>query len=165
MTGAALHGESARRQRFLNEGFDLRTQAGLAVGEESESFDGSTSHHIGWVVVERDEQPDGAQAMSAGLRDAGNDQTKVGARSPVVACTFAEEAQQAFGVWGEELRLLLSDTANGVGGAMAQPGIDGKESTQQGLEQLGMGEDLHGVVLRVRETPSRSVEFQQDFSC
>lgn len=65
IASAALHGERAGNQGFVYEGFDLRTKAGLAIGEQAEAFDSCASHNIRWIVVERHEQPGGAQAMGA----------------------------------------------------------------------------------------------------
>lgn len=118
VAGTALHGEGAGGERFLEQRVDLGAEAGFAVGEQAESFNRGAANDVGWIVVERHEQAGGAQSLRARARDAGDDESKVGAGAPVVTCLFrpdlAEESKQAVGVWGEEFGLLFSDTAGGV---------------------------------------------------
>ena len=102
IAGAALHGEGAGGQRFFEQRLDLGAQAGLAVGEQAESFDCGTADDVGWIVIKRHEEAGSAQALGARVRDAGNDESEVGAGAPVVACLFrsdlAEESEQSVSV-------------------------------------------------------------------
>ena len=119
-----MHGEGAGGQRFFEQRLDLGAQAGLAVGEQAESFDRGAADDIGWIVIERHEQAGGAQALGARVRDAGDDESEMGAGAPVVVSlfrgAFAEETEQPFGVRGEQLGLLFGDAAGSVGGVMAE---------------------------------------------
>jgi len=115
-----LHSERAGRQGLFEEGFDLSTQTGFAIGEKSETFDRGAADDVGWIVVERPEQAGGAHSVGARLRDAGDDQSQMGARSPIVIRAFAEEAEQAIGLRSEQLGLFLRDATGCVGGVVAQ---------------------------------------------
>jgi hypothetical protein len=101
MAGAALHGNRASRQGLFKEGFDLRAQAGFAMGEKAEAFNSGAADDIGWIVVQRLKQAGGAYSMGTRLGDARDDQSQVGARSPIVIRAFAEESEQALCVGGE----------------------------------------------------------------
>ena len=80
-----MHGERAGSEGFFDEWLDLRTKAGLAMGEEAESFDSGAADDIRWIIVKRHQQASGAQSLGARLCNASDDESEVGAGSPVLA--------------------------------------------------------------------------------
>ena len=81
-----MHGKRAGGESFFDEWLDLGTKAGLAMGEQAESFDSGAADDIRWIIVKRHQKASGAQALSAGLCDASDDESEVGAGSPVLSC-------------------------------------------------------------------------------
>ncbi len=120
MKSAVLHGEGAGGEGLFGDGFELRAEAGFVPGEDSEAFDGGAADYIRWIVAERHQQSGDTEALGAGLSDACGYEAEVGASSPVVAFSLAEQSDQGFGVRMEQMRMLLSYAACGVGGSLAE---------------------------------------------
>jgi len=163
VSGAVLHSESARRQRFFEERFDLGAQAGFSVREQAEPFDRAAADDVRRIEIERHEQSGGPKAVRPRPGDACDDQSQMGARSPVVVRAFAEEAEDAVGVRRKQLGVPLCDAASGIRSTMAQDGVVREERAQERLKQAGASEHLRSSATRVGKTPPGRIESQLDF--
>ena len=121
--GAVSHGQRSGGERFFSEPFKLCAKSGVGTREHAKAFDGGTTYDVRRIVIERHEQTGGAPFLASRFRGAGDDQSEMGAGSPVVVGRFTEEIEQPVSMRDEQRGLCFCYAARGVGGALSQQRI------------------------------------------
>jgi hypothetical protein len=155
---AVFHGQCSVGERVFSNGFKLRAQSGFLLRKYAESLDGGATDDVRRIVVERHEQAGGAPFLERRVRGARDDESEMGASSPVVVGGFAEEIEQSVSVRGEQRGLFFGYTACGISGALPQRRIIGCEGTQERHDEMRLGKNLRRSGLGIGKPPGVAVE-------
>jgi hypothetical protein len=116
---ANAHGGCATEERLVKEGLDGIAERGIALYQETETFDRGAADDVAFVFAELPEERSGEPDLLRRAGGAGDDEAEVPARARLGDGRVGEDGGYLAGVGNEEGRIFFRDAAGNIGGALA----------------------------------------------